>query len=310
MELLPDALVRPFLEVLVGLALQVQAHDLGRAQAAQREPARVVDVDELVRRRRGAGEDPEPAEGVGAVVLGQLAGRDRGAADAVEAVAAGDDVALEGLLLARVGERDRRAVGLQAVDRDVLDLEADVAAVAFADGDQVLDDLLLAVDRDRPPAGQRAQVDAVALAVEAQLDPVVDEPLAVQPVAQAGVGQQLDRALLEHPGAHPLLHVLAAARLEHDRPDPLEVEEVRQEQAGRPGPDDSDLCPHLSEALSYPVRERSIPNGAASMRDEYPPGRPRALAVMRWCAEGRLRVSRRRTGRRPQGRTSPPPRAA
>ena len=171
----------------------------------------------------------------------------------MEAVAAGDDVALERLPLARVRERDARRVGREAVERDVGDLEAGFAAVAQARGDEVLDDLLLAVDRDRPPAGEPAEVDAVALAVEAQLDAAVDERLAVQTVAEAGVGEQLDRALLEDARADAVLDVLAAAVLEHDRLDPLEVEEVREQQAGRPGPHDSDLCPHLSEALSYPV---------------------------------------------------------
>ena len=50
--------------------------------------------------------------------------------------------------------------------------------------DQVLDDLLLPVDRDRA-AGQIGQRDPVPLAVEAQLDAVVDEPLGVHARAEA-----------------------------------------------------------------------------------------------------------------------------
>ena len=40
--------VRPLVDVLVGAALQVEARELGRAQAEQREAALVVRVDELV----------------------------------------------------------------------------------------------------------------------------------------------------------------------------------------------------------------------------------------------------------------------
>src|SRR5262245_39521114 len=85
----------------------------------------------------------------------------------------------------------------------------------------------------------------------------------MQAVRKAGVREQPDGALLEHAGADAVLDVLAAAVLEHDRLDALEVEEVREQQAGRPGSHDSDLCPHLSEALSYRRGGRSIPNRAA-----------------------------------------------
>ena len=60
------------------------------------------------------------------------------------------------------------------------------------------------------------------------------------------------RALLEHAGAHPLLDVLAAARLEHDGLDPVQVQQVGEQQAGRAGADDADLgvYPHTSSAVS------------------------------------------------------------
>src|SRR4051812_29787515 len=269
-ELLPDALVGPILDVLVGRHLEVEAADRRRAQAAQAEAALVVGVDQLLRRRRDLGEDPEPGEGIDTVELGEHAGRDRLARHAVEAVAAGDDVALERLRLALVCERDARRVAVDALEAEVGDLEADVAARLEAAGDEVLDDLLLAVDGDRPPAGQPAQVDPVALAVEAQLDAVMDEPLACQAVAEPGLGQELDGALLEDAGADAVLDVLAAAGLEDDGVDALEVQEVRQHQPGGPGTDDSDLCPHLYEALPYPVARRSIPNAFVAMRAGYP----------------------------------------
>ena len=54
--------------------------------------------------------------------------------------------------------------------------------------------------------------------------------------------------LLEHPGAHARLHVVARARLEHDRLDALPVEQVGQQQPGRTGPHDPDLCVHHPSA--------------------------------------------------------------
>ena len=53
--------------------------------------------------------------------------------------------------------------------------------------------------------------------------------------------EQVDRALFENAGADALLHVLAALRLDHDGLDALQVEQVREQQAGRSGADDAHL---------------------------------------------------------------------
>ena len=94
-------------------------------------------------------------------------------------------VALELVLLAVVAVADARPLGLEVVHRDVGDLEVQRQPVVETRGDQVLDDLVLAVDHDAAAAGQLAQRDAVALAVEPQLDAVVDEPLALHALADA-----------------------------------------------------------------------------------------------------------------------------
>ena len=52
------------------------------------------------------------------------------------------------------------------------------------------------------------------LAVELQVDAAVDDPLAVEPVGDARFAEQVDRALLEHTGANPVLDVLARPVLE------------------------------------------------------------------------------------------------
>ena len=82
------------------------------------------------------------------------------------------------------------------------------------------------------------------LAVELELDPVVDDPLALHPLAHARLDQQVGDTLLENSRSDPRLDVLAAPVLEHDRVDPLQVEEVREHEARRAGTDDADLCAH------------------------------------------------------------------
>src|SRR4051794_1714267 len=114
----------------------------------------------------------------------------------------------------------------------------------------------------------------MALAVEAQLDALVDEALAVQAIAEAGLREQLDRALLEHAGADAVLDVLAAAVLEDDGVDPLEVEEVREQEPGGARAHDSDHCSHLSDALPCPRCGREYRERHAVAVRRLPEARP------------------------------------
>jgi thioredoxin-like negative regulator of GroEL len=51
-------------------------------------------------------------------------------------------------------------------------------------------------------------------------------------------------ALLQHAGADPPQHVVAAAALQHHGRNPGQVQQLREQQARRPTPDDSDLGTH------------------------------------------------------------------
>ena len=167
----------------------------------------------------------------------------------MEAVAAGDDVAREHVLGAFVREADARTLALEIVDGDVGDLEHERKVRVQAEVDEVLHDLRLSVDDDRPPAREVAQRDPVAFALELQLDAVVDDPLALQPLPRAGVDEEVGDRLLEHTRSQALLDVLLAAVLEHDRLDALAVQEVREGETSRPGADDADLRAHQSEPV-------------------------------------------------------------
>ena len=90
----------------------------------------------------------------------------------------------------------------------------------------------------------------MALAVELQLDPVVDDAFALHPVADACLDQQVGRPLLEHAGTDPVLDVVAASVLENDGLDPGPLEQPAEGQPGRAGADDPDLRPHQPAARS------------------------------------------------------------
>jgi len=96
---------------------------------------------------------------------------------------------------------------------------------------------------DSTPAGEVAEWHVVALAGELQGDAVMDDAVALQPAGDAGLLEQIDRALLEHTGANPLLDVLAAAVLDYDGLDPCGLEQAGEREARRAGTDDCDLGP-------------------------------------------------------------------
>jgi hypothetical protein len=161
----------------------------------------------------------------------------------VETVAPGDQVAFELLLGALVAEPDPRAVCVEVCERHLGDLEQQRPAGGEPGLHQVLDDLGLPVDHQALP-GQLVQRDPVPPVLELEADPVVDESFSPHPLADPRLMKEVGDALLEDPGADPCLDVLAAPVLEHDGVDSLQVEQVRERQPRRAGPDDADLRTH------------------------------------------------------------------
>src|SRR5258708_39324563 len=85
----------------------------------------------------------------------------------------------------------------------------------------------------------------MATAAEAQLDAVMGQAEALQPIADAGFFEQVGGTLFEQASADPLLDIVAAASLEHDGFDACEVQQGREDPARRAGAADVDLCAML-----------------------------------------------------------------
>ena len=173
LERLPELLLAEGVRVGLGVALEVHAlHGLAPL-ADEREAVLGVAVDQLRRAGRRFAQDAEPGERVLAeVAAGRRAG-DRGAHDAARPVGADDEVRLdhEGLPVG-IARRSRGGGRLGILDPLGGDAEAQVLAGREARGDEVLQRLVLRVQPDSAP-DEGGEVDAVALAVEAQLDAVV-----------------------------------------------------------------------------------------------------------------------------------------
>ena len=152
LELLPDPLVGPLVEVLVRRALEVEPRDLRRAHAVKREAA-------LVRRRRSAPRSrAAPRRGCRASRTGTRARKtfenavgDAVAADAVEAVAPGDDVSqLERPPCSRAcSGRLGRSDSSSCTETSSTSKSDRPAASRARAAIRSLDDSVLAVDRDR-----------------------------------------------------------------------------------------------------------------------------------------------------------------
>src|SRR5262249_33700427 len=110
-------------------------------------------------------------------------------------------------------------------------------------------DLLLAVDGDRATARELGERNAVRPTVETQLDAVVDETLAVEPVGEVELAEEVDGALLEDAGADAGLDVVARAVLEDDGVDAAAGEGMSEDEAGGAGADDRDLGTHGGSRL-------------------------------------------------------------
>src|SRR3954470_3352285 len=133
----------------------------------------------------------------------------------MKTVAAGDEIAADGARLPGLRQADCRLF-LQPGEARRLDVELDHAAIAQPTRDQVLYDFMLAIDGDRPTIGQLAQIDAMPTMLEAQLDAVMRQPVALQALPDSGLHEKIGRALFENTGANSAFDMGAAFGLDDD----------------------------------------------------------------------------------------------
>lgn len=98
-------------------------------------------------------------------------------------------------------------------------------------------------------------------APEAKVDAVMRQADRPHALADAGRAQCFGRSVLQHAGADAVLHVLARARFQNNAVDALEVQEVRKQEASRPGADDANLGAHgaLSSPPGSPLALPTVP---------------------------------------------------
>ena len=160
-----------------------------------REAGGVQRVDEVVgRRRRRSARMPSQPNGYSRSNTSMLARRDAAPADAVVAVGADDDVAVELVVDAVVAVGHRGLEPVEAARLHLARLEEERRSGRLVLLDQVVHELLLAVDRDRA-ADELAEVDVVPPALVLQVDAAVHEAA----LPQIGVEAELARGCRPSP---------------------------------------------------------------------------------------------------------------
>ena len=162
----------------------------------------------------------------------------------MKAVTSGDEIALDPVRLAVVRESDFGVAAVEIVQGDVVHFEQQWTAGRIMCRQQILDDLVLAVDRDPAAAGQRGHVNPMPAPRKRDVNAVVPHAFAHQPLADARVAEQVHRPLLEDAGADPIDHVFPGPVLDDDGIDSRTPEQVSEHQPGGPGSHDPDLRPH------------------------------------------------------------------
>ena len=222
---------------------------MGGPHAEQRKPTLVQAIHELVRAGRGVGKDTQPCERIYALVHLHLVGRNGWLTNAARSVTAGNEVARHLVRLFPVAEANLGQAQIEISNAGVFDLEPQRLAGRDARANQILHHFVLPIDRDSAAAGQLRERNAMAVAAERHVNPFVPQAFAREPIADADLAHQIDGALLEHPRADALDHMLLAAVFEDERMDAAQAEQVAEHQPSRTGPDDADLRSNLVHYL-------------------------------------------------------------
>ena len=224
--------------------MQVVAAACGAAHAAQCKAPVGVGIDELVRHRGHIGQHTQPTKRVYAFIGLEHIGRRAGAAHAVKAIAARDEVAFDRVLPPVLFVAHHGGGAVKPVDRYVFGVIHGGQPLGRTCLHQVAGDFGLAVHRHAAAASELMQVDAVALALEQQLDAVVWQAFGMRACTHASLVQQVHADLLQNPRADAAEHVVGAALLNDDGVDARSVEQLTEQQTGGAFTNDGNLGTH------------------------------------------------------------------
>ncbi len=121
-----------------------------------------------------------------------------------------------------------------------MNLEEGLAARLDPGVDQIFDNFVLCVHANGP-TGKRMQVDAMSTAIEAELDPAMNQAFAAHALADSGFVQQIHCALFQDASTNAILDMFARLGLQDDALNARKMQELGQDESGWSGSDDRNL---------------------------------------------------------------------
>src|SRR5262245_52985094 len=164
-------------------------------------------VYEFRRRRRRISQNTQPGERIDTLIDANVALGNRWPADAMKPVATGDEITsnLAGFIV--LGELYLWVLRIHVAHAHVGNFKQQRCARAHARRNEIFDDLVLPVNGNAP-ACQCSQVNAAAVPEDIEVDSVMEETLALKPVADAALDQEVNGGLFQHAGANAIDHII------------------------------------------------------------------------------------------------------
>src|SRR4030095_15738845 len=164
-------------------------------------------VYEFRRGGRRTSQNTQPGERIDALIDADVVLRDGRTADAMKPIATSDEIASNLVGLVVLGELYLRLLRIQVAHAHVGDFQHQRSARAHACRNEIFDHLVLPVNGNTP-AGQCRHVNAAAIPEDIEVDSVMEETVALKPVADAALDQEVNGGLLQDASANALDHVI------------------------------------------------------------------------------------------------------
>ena len=202
----------------------------------------MLGIDQLIGHRFGMGQNTQPAKRIDFFKL--FHARHRFAADTMETVTGRNIITCKLNRVAILDIANTRPIAFDVVQTDIFCLKNNLTAMGKARGNQVLGHFGLAINHHARPAGKLFHVHMGALAVQADVNAAVDDAFFFHPRINANPFHQANRPHLQNARTNAAFDIVAAFALKDHRRNALHMQQMRQQQPGRAGPDNDDRNMH------------------------------------------------------------------
>jgi hypothetical protein len=215
-------------------------------------------IDKLIPDKRQSERDPQPAKRVALLKKRDFMDWNAFSGNAVEPIAACHKITRQFFSFPVLFVENARRVC-------IVTFHADRGRFIVNDASRLVDmrfhqvggDLGLPIDHHDLAVRVPGKIDPFEPAVESNVDPFMDQALAIHALACFCLPQQICHALFDHPCPDATRHIFATATLQDHRVDALKVQQPRQQKPRGARTNNANLCSHVLNLL--PVMKHRVP---------------------------------------------------